>query len=383
MNKNVLITIKKELRSMFRDKKTLMTMLVLPLLIPAMICVYGFLYDSIEDEDNEYKVLVNYNIDESSKNILDEMNIEYKVEENIDTIKKLYDEEEYDGYIIYTSDNNTYTIYSDESSTSGLSFTALMNGYLESYSQVLTNTYLASHGIDLNEAYNHFEVKTERLSSNNYMLIMVLSVCFLYIIMSICTSTSNMAISTTAQEKENGTLETILTFPIKKTDLIVGKYLSSVILGFITSLIALILTVVGIYFGRIYFTSFKDFGFEINIVNVILAIIDILLASMFIAGCALALTSKTKSFKEAQGKVGMLNMLTTIPLYISLVGITITDYYYAIPICNFEQLLMDIFTGSATYIHLGIAALSTIIFIIVVVKYIISAYNQEEVLFND
>ena len=37
MNKNIITTLKKEIRSIFRDKKTLRTMLVFPVIIPIMI----------------------------------------------------------------------------------------------------------------------------------------------------------------------------------------------------------------------------------------------------------------------------------------------------------------------------------------------------------
>lgn len=383
MNRSILITLKKELRSMFRDRKTMMMMLLFPLFIPAMICLYGFIYDSIDNGEKNFNIMVNYNIDDNTKVIFDEMHINYELVNTKEEMESKYDEGEYDGYIVYTTDNNTYTIYSNQSNTDGLTFNEIMYSYFDSYNKSLTDAYLINNGINLEEAYNHFNVESVSLSENNYMLTMVLSVCFMYIIMAICTATSNMAIATTAQEKENGTLETILTFPVKKSDLIIGKYLSSVVLGFLSSLIALFLTVAGIYFGSKYFKSFSDFGFDINVINILFGIVVIFLASLFIAGFALVLTSKTKSFKEAQSKVAMMNLLTLIPFYFSLMGVSVSDSYYLIPICNFEQLLMDIFVSGVSNMHILYAVVSTFVVIFVVVKYIITAYNSESVLFKD
>ena len=45
--REILITIKKELRSIFRDKKTFITLLLFPILIPAMIFLYAYMYEEV------------------------------------------------------------------------------------------------------------------------------------------------------------------------------------------------------------------------------------------------------------------------------------------------------------------------------------------------
>ena len=42
----VWVTVKKELRSIFRDKKTVATLLLFPILIPMMIFLYADLYEN-------------------------------------------------------------------------------------------------------------------------------------------------------------------------------------------------------------------------------------------------------------------------------------------------------------------------------------------------
>ena len=46
---NILITMKKELRSIFRDKKTLIMLFVLPIMIPFFVILYGYMFDNMED----------------------------------------------------------------------------------------------------------------------------------------------------------------------------------------------------------------------------------------------------------------------------------------------------------------------------------------------
>ena len=80
----------------------------------------------------------------------------------------------------------------------------------------------------------------------------------MYVIFSISAATSSMSNSITASERENGTLETILTFPIKPKELIMGKYLSSVIVGIISSLFGLIVGLVSISISKKMFNTLND-----------------------------------------------------------------------------------------------------------------------------
>ena len=70
MNKNsIIITIKKELRSILRDKKNLITLLVFPILIPLMIFLYSYIYDN-QTQDEFYNIAVNYELNTTEKSLL-------------------------------------------------------------------------------------------------------------------------------------------------------------------------------------------------------------------------------------------------------------------------------------------------------------------------
>lgn len=381
MSKKIFITIKKELRSIFRDRKSIVRMFLFPLIIPAMIIFYGILYDNIDNEEITYTVGVNYEISEVEKQIADTLNIQYKEYNTKKELENAYQEKQIGGYLIY--EDNNYTIYTDQSATSGMTINALLTEYLENYSQYLTNQYLTEEGIDLDKAYNHFTYESQDIGESNYFLQVILLVSITYIIMSICLSTSNMATSTTAAEKENGTLETILTFPIKRTELLIGKYLSSAIIGFITSLIGLILMIISLYYSKENYNVFSTINLSIDLSTIIISIIIIFLASFFIASIAFALTCYSKTYKEAQSASQLLNMISIIPMFVNLFETKITYYYYLIPICNYEQILIDLFSNNITLTNLLLTIISTFIYIVVVITYIIKAYNSEKILYSN
>ncbi len=380
MNK-IFITIKKELRSIFRDKKTLATIFIYPLMIPLMVILYGELYQNIESKDTTYNVGINYELNEVEDSILSSLNLEVTKLDDVKDLEKEYNDNKIDAYI--TKENNNYTIYANTSNTSGMAISSLIDTYFENYNKYLTDAYLASQNVDLDKAYNHFNVEYKQLNENNYVVTLLLSISITYIILSICIATANMATVATATEKENGTLETILTFPIKKTELIIGKYISSVIVGFIAAIASLIFMILSMVIGTKHYEIYKDLDLLFNIKTITLSILIVLAASIFIAGIAYLLTAKAKNFKEAQSKTSLITLLGTVPMFITLMDVEISKYYYLIPVCNFEQILNDLFTNSINIEYIFIAIISTIVYTIIVVTYVIKSYNSESILFKD
>ena len=75
---NILNILKKELKELFRDKKSLTMMLIIPIFIPLVVIGFSALFDSEQNVDiNEYnKIGFNYELSEDEKNIADSMQIE-------------------------------------------------------------------------------------------------------------------------------------------------------------------------------------------------------------------------------------------------------------------------------------------------------------------
>ena len=375
--RNIIITIKKELRSIFRDKKTFIRLLILPLSIPLMVALYSYIY-SMDVAD--YSVGVNYKMNETEKQIVDSINVNIKEYNSLEEMKEAYENDEIDGYV--ELNGNKYTIYTDNGSTSGVMASSIITGYLDAYKTTLANQYFEGLGADLEYAYSQIEYETVDVGGNNYFLVLLFSVCFSYITMAIVTSTSNMAISATAQEKESGTLETLLTFPIKTSELITGKYIAGVLMGILSGFIGLALTVISLNVATGTSEIFDALNFSLSLSNIVLSVIIVISASIFIGGLAIALTSFSKSFKEAQSSVNFLTMITMIPMFTSILSVGITHVFYLIPIANYTQILMDIFSNVQDLTNVLIVFGSTIIYTIIIIYLIVKQYKSEKILFG-
>jgi len=139
------------------------------------------------------------------------------------------------------------------------------------------------------------------------------------IIMIIIIMAGQMVISSMALEKENKTLETLLTLPVRRTSIVAGKIIASAIIGLILALIYMI--------GLGYYMQSFQFGSEqvLSTFDLTLGGTDLLLigASIFVtliaalAFCML-LGTMAKNFKSAQTLTFPVVMLALIPMFITM-----------------------------------------------------------------
>jgi ABC-type Na+ efflux pump permease subunit len=104
-------------------------------------------------------------------------------------------------------------------------------------------------------------------------------------------------------------------------------------------------------------------------------------ASILISGLAISLTAFAKTTKEAQSKTQVLSFLSIIPMFINMMNIDVSKYIYFIPIMNYSESLMNIFNNKIDFISILIVFLSSVVYIAIVIKMIISQYKEEKVLF--
>lgn len=385
MNKNnLLITIKKELRSVFRDKKTIIMILAFPLMIAVLIFLYGFMdTEVVGTETTKYKVGINYEPTEVEEIYLKEMQLETKYFRTTGAVKEAYDNGNLEAYVL--KENDTYTIYIDDSDMTATTVGTLIESYLSSYNKYLGDLYLYENNIDPEIVYDNIQIEFknvdgEETSATALMLTMVIGIAFSYIIISISLATINMATSAIATEKENGTLETILTLPITTNELIIGKYLATVIIGLCSSIMGFIITLVSIKVASLKFEIYKEF--TMNFPTIALGILICFVASCLIAGLAIAATSSSKSYKEAQAAGQTLEIISMIPMFIQVLDVNTTTYFYFIPILSHTTILMDLYSNNINYMNLLYTIISTIIYTVIVLKFLLTKFKSEKVLFQ-
>ena len=382
---NVMITLKKELRTVFRDKKTIIMIFAYPFIIVFFVVLFGMMEDiMLGGEDTKYNMGINYELDSTQKSIISELNLVPYHYDTIDKMKEAYDSGEIETYVYYDEEKDLYTIYSNEDIMKSMSANYVAQ-YLETYNKYLGDMYIKGEDIDPEVAYGSikFEIKTtegDELDEDALLSGMVVDMATTYIIISIAMAAVSMATSAIAAEKENGTLETIITLPISKTELLMGKFLSTAIIGFIASIIGLIVTFTSIGLGSMFFDGYKAVSITFGIVS--LEVIICFIASLLIAALAIFLTSSAKSFKEAQSSAQLLNMLPLLPFLFSMLKVEITNVFYMVPIVGHTSLLMDLCDGNINILYILICVVSSIIYVVILLYVVIKKFKSEKVLFG-
>ena len=377
---NLLNVLKKELREMFRDKKTMSLMLIVPFMIPLLVLGMSYLFDSeVNQKQDEYKKIgFSYKLSSEEKEIA--KNLKIKIyEDSIDSLKKKYEDEKIDLYVVKKDD--TYIMMGNDNERTSYA-TSVMDVYFQTFKEYLERKNLTSLGID-NNILEPFKVKTKISKTENYFSNYITTYAFLFIIMAITVSSTYPATDTTAGEKERGTLETLLTFPIKSRDIILGKFLGVSISSIITGMISLILTIISLYIANNSFELYKDVNLMLPVSAYIFVSIIIVAYSLLISGLCIAIASKAKTFKEAQSALTPLTFITFFPGMIALImNIKLTPVLSLIPFLNYNLIFQDIINNKYDIVNILCMFISTVVVIGIVLKIIIKQYKSERVLFE-
>lgn len=381
MKNNLWNILKKELREMFRDKKSLSMMLVIPIFVPLIVLGMSALFEVQANKDiEEYnKIGFAYELSEEEKNIAKELNIEI-TEGNENELKAKYENDEIDLYI--TKDGNKYILNGNDSDVTTYAKT-LMESYFNVYKEYLQSGYLQENNINPNDVLNIITVEENITEEENMFVSYIRNYAFVFIIMAITVSATYPATDTTAGERERGTLETLLTFPIKSKDIIVGKFLAVTIASILTGIISLILAIISVAIAQNAFSIYEGLNIMFSPISIFLSVIIIVAYSFFISGLCIAIASSSKTFKEAQSALTPLTFISLFPGMIAfMIGVTGTPLLSIIPFINYVVVFTDTSAGNVDWLNIALMVISTIIYISIVLTYIIKQYKSEKILFS-
>ncbi len=380
MNNNLINILKKELRELFRDKKSLAMMLVIPIFIPLIVIGMSALFEAQMNKSiDEYnKIGFAYEMDAVEENIAKEMNIEV-IKGKKEELKQKLDEKEI--YLYVTKEDNKYIINSNSSEASTYAIN-LIEMYYNTYKEYLQRNYLQENNFDSEKILNIITVEKNIEEKENFAANYIKNYAFLFIVMAITVSATYPATDTTAGERERGTLETLLTFPIKSKDIIIGKFLGVTISSIITGIVSLILAIISLAVAQNMFSIYEGLDIMFSLSSIVFAIVVIIAISFFISGLCISIASTSKTFKEAQSALTPLTFISFFPGMIAfMLNVTGTPLLSIIPFLNFTVIFTDINNGSIDALNIILMIISTIIYISIIFAYIIKQYKSEKVLF--
>jgi sodium transport system permease protein len=177
-------------------------------------------------------------------------------------------------------------------------------------------------------------------------------------------------------EKERGTIETLLTTPVSRWQILVGKMMVVVTSGMLAASCALLGLFVSIEFlDIVHNKEILDIVHGILTPTFILAMFSLLFPLVvFFAGAMIPIAIYAKSFKEAQSIITPLNFVMVLPAMIGFFpGIELNAVTAAIPVVNIVLSTKELISGT---LSLGYYSISLGIMLILATLSVIVSYRQ-------
>jgi ABC-2 type transport system permease protein len=139
------------------------------------------------------------------------------------------------------------------------------------------------------------------------------------IMMMIIMFAGQMVISSMALEKENKTLETLLTLPVKRTSIVAGKIIASAVIGLILAVIYMI----GLGFMMQSFQvsggkNLASYGLFLSTTDLLIIGITVFVTLLAALAFCMLLGTMAKNFKSAQTLAFPVVILTLIPMFLTM-----------------------------------------------------------------
>lgn len=401
MNYNQLKTLyKKEIMDVLRDKKTILTMVVLPVILyPLLFLVimqvmmlistsqqertYYIAYDQVADED---RIALNEWITG------EEDDLDYNIKEvESDNPKSDLEEETIDAYITTTVTENqiTYEIHYLSAVTNSSTVSDMLEEEIDAYAKKQAEENAKEQGLDVQKLLYPVTASLSDQSSNESSMGSILgSIIPFLMITAILMGSMYPAIDATAGEKERGTLETLLTLPIGNMELIMSKFLSVATIA-VVSVFINVLSMGGIaaYLYATISTLSEGAGtFHLGsfVPAILISIVCVMAFALFMSAVVMCVCAFAKSFKEANNYVTPLTLVVILTGYIGFIpNIELTAKTALIPVANICLLMKDLLVFKYDFALILIVLLSNVIYAFIAVWLLGKIYNSESILFGE
>lgn len=354
---------KKELKDTLRDRRTLMMMLVIPILVfPIIINVFAGVSASFSEEAANKKVKIGF-VGSPDNYVIDRMHhLPDKMGEKEiiffkDTTKMLKQlKEDSIQVAMYMPQNFNRLMTHKKPAPVTVYYNATDMGMKDRAEVYLTTI----EEIAKQERYIEMELKEselkpidityENVASGKEMIGKLAGGILPYIFIAFgFIGCMYPAIDLFTGEKERGTIETLLTTPVKRWQILFGKMGVVVLSGLLASSCALL----GLFLSIEVFDLVDDPQL-LGIIHEVLSPTFVLMMyallfplTVFFAGVMIPVAVYAKSFKEAQSIITPLNIVMVLPAMIGFFpGIELNEITAAIPVVNIVLATKELIAGT-------------------------------------
>jgi sodium transport system permease protein len=389
--KQILIIFKKDLLDTLRDKRTIVVMVLIPLLLFPMIFTVTSSIQSSSRKGERAKTLrvglVTYGDDLGLGTTLRELSrMKVSLVADTNALRELIRADSLDvgaeiekGFAEKVESMHTATITAYGPGTNDIA-----NERLDSVLKIFQATLLANRldSLDLQpENITPLKLAFEDTATKQENFGKVAGGFLPYIFILFCYMGCMFpAIDLFTGEKERSTIETLLSAPIERWKILVGKMMVIVTAGLSTAVLSLVgltasLKLVTSEMGGLL-DAFINIVSPLSIVALLLMLLPLV---VFFAGLMIPATVYAKSFKEASSILQPLNFVVILPAVIGMMpGIALNGYTAAIPILNVVLSTKELTAGTMNWLLFVEVVASLLVFATIAVVVSFKRFGNEK-----
>jgi len=408
MNWQHIVTIYlKELKDSLRDRRTLISMIVVPtLLMPVIFFVGGTVMSKVvkKAKDEATTIMILGGADSPGVVAALKADSKFKVIETAEDFKKLISEKQIRLAVelpagfeaaLKTGEARTVTLYHYEGEMKSGMGVGEADRFFRNLREKTVETRLTDRGLPA-DLVKPFEIKRQNVAPPEKVGGNIIGGLVPYLIIILCfTGAMYPAIDLTAGEKERGTMETLLCSPVHRVNIVLGKYLMVMTASIATIALTLVSTTVSILIGgnllaggsgEVAAKSAGGGGGFIPIIDPagILGVFAMIApVALFFAAVLLTISLAAKSYKEAQSYVSPLIIVVIMPAMMGMLpGVELTAKTALVPILNVCLACKEMLSGVWHWNYLALIFGSTGLYAAGAVMLCVWMFNREEVMFR-
>jgi sodium transport system permease protein len=402
---NIITVYFKELRDSLRDRRTLISMIVIPTLVmPLLIFGVGAIMTKViktaRDEASPIVILGG----EDSPGVVAALKADkrFRLVAPGGDYKQLVSEKKIRLAVeipagfeatLKAGTPQTVTLYHYEGEMkSGLGVSAVERFFRDLREKTIERR-LTDRGLPA-DVVKPFEVKRQNVAPPEKVGGNLIGGLIPYIIIILCfTGAMYPAIDLTAGEKERGTMETLLCSPVHRVNIVLGKFLMVMTASIATMCLTLLSTGVSFALGGSFFTggtktvaagqAAAGMMPSIDPLGIFGVFAMIAPVAMLFAALLLTISLYAKSYKEAQSYVSPLIIVVIMPAMMGMLpGIELTAKTALIPILNLSLVCKEMLSGVWHWHYIALIFGSTCVYAAAALALCVRMFNREDVMFR-
>ncbi len=396
--KRIIIVAKKEIIEFIRDWRTIVALVLVPLLLfPLLFIAFPIVMQNEAAELDQKTVDILVQSDDIESYLLQEIENQSAVVtvepmpmnlstlsdsgNNTDQLRNL----EYDAILRIELRNDTwhYAILHLSTSEQSTEARSRILEVLIQWEEDLTSERIESAGLDVESTLNPLQwdgsIDNADVATKGEQAGMLLSL-FIPFVLAIWTASSAVqpAIDMTVGERERGTLESLLSLPLSRTELLLGKWLAVVsITG-----VGVTLQISGLLFGIAYLASdFIDVP-SLSIGAVFLLALAVGFYGTMIVALYLALAMRSKSVKEAGSILTPITLAMIMPILLTQF-INLDDvemFWFGVPFVNVLLGLRELLLNRIIVEHVIVWILVSSTVCLLTIRYAAKQFHREDII---